>query len=215
MTENLKIPCPTKAEVKKYLEIWDSNENYCKPAEALQKLFTVYLSTNKHIEDILIKTYALNDAFGTSIYWPVDVAENILAMKINDDLSEGNKSVIGKIAKKNGKEKFEFKSKNGKTIKKEFYSFATKYASFHQPDKYPLFDSNVERALNYFKNSCPAKFTFNNGNLKIYKEFVSIVREFKESFDLSNSPFRDIDKYLYLVGKEIKEKTDEAKKKKP
>lgn len=202
MSESLEIPCPTKSEVKKYLKIWDGDKSYHKPAEALQKLFTECLATNKHIEDILIKTHALNDAYRAGIFWPVDVAENILDMNIDSGLCKGDKSVVEKIAKKNGKEKFKFKSKNGKIIKREFYSFATKYAGFHQPNKYPIFDSNVERALTYFKNSCQAKFTFDNEDLTKYNKFVDIVENFKEVFGL-NSSFRDIDKYLYLVGREL------------
>lgn len=198
-SENLRIPCPTESEVRKYIKIWDNDENYRKPAEALQKLFTEYLPTNKHIEDILIKTHALNDAYGTNVFWPVAVAENILAMKIDDDLSEGEISVIEKIAKKNGKEKFEFQGKNGKKIKREFYSFATKYASFHQPEIYPLFDSNVKTALIYFKKHCGFEF---NGDLRKYENFVCIIENFKKNFSL-NFSFRDIDKYLYRVGREL------------
>jgi len=189
------------ASIKIYLKIWDSNENYRKPAEALQKLFTECLPMNKDIEDILIKIHALNDAYGAGIFWPVDVAKNILDMGIDSDLSKGDIGVIEKIAKKDGKGKFEFQGKNGKIIKRKFYSFATKYASFHQPDKYPIFDSNVKTALIYFKKNCE-KFAFDDEDLTKYNKFVGIIKNFKEVF-CSISSFRDIDKYLYLVGREL------------
>ena len=156
---------------------------------------------NTDIEDVLIKIYALNDAYGTSIFWPVDVAKNILDMEIDDCLSKEGISVIEKIAKKNGEEKFEFQGKNGETIKREFYSFATKYASFHQPEKYPLFDSNVKRALIYFKTNCSKEFILNN-NFREYKDFRSTIENFQKVFGLQKS-FRNIDKYLYLVGREL------------
>src|SRR3989344_5843819 len=115
MLKNLKIPCPTELEVNKYIDIWNNTENLYKPEKALMKLFNHY-RMNTDIEDVLIKIYALNDAYGTSIFWPIDVAKNILDMEIDDCLSKEGISVIEKIAKKNGEEKFEFQGKNGETI---------------------------------------------------------------------------------------------------
>ncbi|HEY4508462.1 MAG TPA: hypothetical protein VJJ55_02285 [Candidatus Paceibacterota bacterium] len=193
-------PCPTKSEVKRYLDIWNNNEKFHVPEKALTKLFKDY-PTNTDLEVVLIKMYALNDAYRTSVYWPIDVAKNILEMPIDGDLSKGSHSAVTNIARKKGKQKFEFHT-NGRTIKREFYSFATKYCSFHEPDKYPLFDSNVKRALIYFKQNCE-NFIFNNADLTEYNKFVGIIQKFQETFDLQDVSFRDIDKYLYLVGREL------------
>ena len=49
----------------------------------------------------------------------------------------------------------------------------------------------------------PTNFTFNNADLRVYEKFVGIIQKFQETFDLQDFPFRDIDKYLYLVGREL------------
>jgi hypothetical protein len=203
MEKNLKIPCPTKSEMKKYLAVWDKVENFYKPKKAMTKLFNHY-RTNMDIDDILIKIYTLNAAYSASIFWPIDVAKNILDMKIDNDLRAGDLAVVDKIRTGHG-----VRNRQGAEI--NFYSFATKYCSFHNPDKYPLFDSNVKRALIYFKEHCTEQFTFNNTDLGVYKAFVDIIRKFQETFYLQDSALRDIDKYLYLIGRELNGNLSENK----
>ena len=193
-SENSEIHCPDEDEVRKYLKIWDDDENYRKPAEALQKLFAEYLPANKHISDILIKTYALNDAYRTNLRGRqiVTVAKHIKTRNIDVDLLAGKSAVVDEI-----------RTGHGVTTKKDteinFYVFATKYCSFHNSDKYPIFDSNVETALIHFKRHCGFEF---NGDLRKYEDFVCVIENFKKNFGLDFT-FRDIDKYLYLVGRKL------------
>jgi len=193
MLKNLKIPRPTELEVKKYLNLWNSNKNFYIPENALEELFKGRFS-NEDINDVLVKVYALNDAYRTNIRWQVTIAEHIVRQKIDNGLDGVDLAVVDKIRKGHS-----IRNRYGTEI--NFYSFATKYCSFHRPDKYPLFDSNVKTALIYFKKNCE-KFTFNDEDLTKYNKFVDIIQNFKEVFDLPSS-FRDIDKYLYLVGREL------------
>ena len=205
MSKNLKIPCPTKLEVNKYLAIWNGAENLHKTEEALKKLFDGCNTNNKDTDDVLIKVYALNNAFGVFMLSQVRMAKHITNQNIDENLRAGDLAVVDKIRKGHS-----IRNRYGTEI--NFYSFATKYCSFHQPKKYPLFDSNVKTALIYFKKNCE-KFAFGDEDLTKYNKFVGIIREFQKVFDIQDYSFRDIDKYLYLVGKKIKEKRDEAKKK--
>jgi len=195
------IPCPSKREVEEHLKTWNKNEKFHVPERALINLFEKY-PKNESLEEILIKIYALNDAYRAGVYWPIDIAKNILEMQIDDDLSRGEHNVVTKIARRKGKERFVFHTNNGTIIRKELYSFATKYCSFHEPDKYPLFDLNVRNALIYFKQNCE-NFIFNNTDLTKYNKFFGIVQKFQETFQLQDFSFRDIDKYLYLAGRKL------------
>ena len=195
MSKNLKIPCPQKSEVNKYLAIWNGVENLHKPEEALRKLFEGCHANNKDKKDVLIKVYALNNAYGVYMLSQVRMAKHIANQNIDENLRVGDLAIVDKIRTGHG-----VLTKKGTEI--NFYSFATKYCSFHNSDKYPLFDSNVERALRYFKRHCP-EFTFNNTELRIYEAFIGIIRKLQETFDLQGFSLRDIDKYLYLVGREL------------
>jgi|SRR3989344_2043989 len=188
-------PCPTKSEVEKYLDIWNDVENLHKTEEALRNLFKGCHANNKDGSDVLVKVYALNNAFNVFMLSQVRMAKHITNENIDDGLRLGDLAIIDKIRSGHG-----IRNRHGTEI--NFYSFATKYCSFHKPDKYPLFDSNVRRALIYFKQNCE-NFTFNNADLRVYEKFVGIIQKFQETFDLQDFPFRDIDKYLYLVGREL------------
>ena len=201
MSNDLKIPCPTKFEVKKYLAIWDKEPNFYKPEAALIRLFKDY-RPNRNISTILDKVYALNDAFGTAIFWQIPIAEHIEKQEIDEGLYAGDLSVVDNIKVGHG-----IKTSGGR--ERKFYSFATKYCSFHNLEKYPMFDSNVKRALICFKKNCK-RFTFNNEDLIKYNKFVGIIENFNEVFDLSSS-FRDVDKYLYLVGRKLNPNSPENK----
>lgn len=53
--------CPTTEEVKKYLKLWDSLENYVMQEDALDKLFFETYPYNSSISEILVKASTLND----------------------------------------------------------------------------------------------------------------------------------------------------------
>jgi len=195
----IKIPCPTNSEIDKYLDIWNGDEKFYKPEKALIKLFNGCHANNKDKDDVLIKVYALNDSYDTFVLNQVRMAQHIANQNIDENLRADNLglAIVDKIRKGHS-----IRNRYGTEI--NFYSFATKYCSFHKPDKYPLFDSNVERALKYFKKRhCSKLFTFNNTDLRVYEAFVGIIRKFQEIFGLQRFSLRDIDKYLYLVGREL------------
>lgn len=117
---------PSEAEVKKYLNKWDSLENYVLQESALDKLFFNTYPNNKDINDILIKAAALNDFYSTNIFSIFPVAKHILNLNIDERLKNKDISLVNDIAKV---------EINGKV--KNFYSFATKYCSHHYPLDYP------------------------------------------------------------------------------
>lgn len=86
-------------------------------------------------------------------------------------------------------------------VKKNFYSFATKYCSHHKPEEYPIYDSYVEKMLMYFQKT--DKFAkFKKADLKNYAKFKSILIEFKKFYDINEYTLKEIDKYIWQLGKE-------------
>lgn len=186
----INIPTPSKNDVEKYLKKWDSLENYVLQESALDKLFFYTYPNNTDINDILIKASALNDFYSTNIFSIFSVAKHILNLDIDNRLKNGDETLVDDIATVNI---------NGKDIK--FYSFATKYCSHHLPTIFPIYDRYVERILLYFKKK--DKFSqFNKSDLKNYKIFKRVLIDFKKFYNIDEYNLKDIDRYLWQLGKE-------------
>ncbi len=189
MKNKINIPKPSAEEVEKYLKLWDSKENYVLQEKALNKLFLNTYPNNTNIEDILIKASALNDFYSTNIFAIFPVAKHILNLKIDNRLKNKDETLVNDIANV---------SINGTT--KNFYSFSTKYCSHHDPTNFPIYDSYVEKILLYFKEKDNfANFT--KTDLKDYQKFKSILIEFKKFYNIDSFNLKDIDRYIWQLGK--------------
>lgn len=181
---------PSEAEVKKYLNKWDSLENYVLQESALDKLFFNTYPNNKDINDILIKAAALNDFYSTNIFSIFPVAKHILNLNIDERLKNKDTSLVNDIAKV---------EINGKV--KNFYSFATKYCSHHYPLDYPIYDSYVEKVL-ILLNKRDGFSKFKKEDLKDYTKFKRVVIDFRLLYNLNQFSLKDIDRYIWQLGKE-------------
>ena len=195
---------PSVNEVEKYLNRWDRLANYVEQERALDKLFLVLCNKNIDQYEILLKCSTLNDFYSTNIYDIYSVALHILFIKDLDyRLAKGDLSLVEEIAHvKVGRDQ----------VERTFYSFATKYCSHHQPSKYAIYDNYVEKVLIFFKNRdhfCD----FKNKDLKDYPKFISVIKQFMAYYKLSKFTLKEIDKYLWQLGKEYYNKTQKKKKK--
>lgn len=188
--KNIIIPTPCKKEVQKYLDLWDSLENYVLQENSLYKLFNKTYPKNTDIDDILIKASSLNDFYSTNIFSIFPVAKHILELDIDERLKNGDTSLVNDIA-----------DVTISGVKKHFYSFATKYCSHHNSDAFPIYDDFVKKVLLYFKSK--DKFdVFTADDLKDYSKFKNILISFKKYYDIDNYSLKDIDRYLWQLGKE-------------
>lgn len=184
----IPIPKPSVEEVEKYLKQWDSLENYVNQENSLDKLFFDLIPEIKFIEDILIKCSTLNDFYSTNIFSIFPIAKHILQLDIDERLKSGDLTLIEDIADKN-------------VMGRRNYSFASKYCSHHNPDQFPIYDSYVSKVLMHFKRVDKfAKFTSND--LQDYIRFRVILNEFKVYYSLEQYSLKELDKYLWLLGKE-------------
>lgn len=193
-TVKITVPEPSSEQVEHYLRAWDALENYHLQEDALDKLFFTLCPENKEMSDILLKVAALNDFYSTHIFSVYPVAKHILSLgireRLDDQLKSGDVSLVSKI---------QDMTING--VHKNFYSFATKYCSHHQPLLYPIYDSYVEKVLCYFRNS--DKFaSFKTPELKDYAKFKGTLIDFRSFYGLDQYSLKEIDKYLWQLGKE-------------
>ena len=184
------IPQPTKTEVEKYLNKWKSLENYVLQEKSLDKLFFYTYPNNNDIAEILVKCSSLNDFYSTNIFSIFPVAKHILDLNIDERLRSGDAELVNDIAKISigGKER-------------TFYSFATKYCSHHFPNDFPIYDSFVEKVLLHFKKA-DGFVEFSKDDLKTYKKFKEILFLFKKHYGIDEYSLKDIDRYLWLLGKD-------------
>ena len=185
------VPRPAESQLLYYLNAWDDLENYRLQESALDKLFFETYPENTDIDDVLIKASSLNDFYSTNIFSIFTVAKHIVSLDIDERIIGGDEHLVDEIAK--------VKMENGTT--KNFYSFATKYCSHHKPLDYPIYDSYVDKVLKYFRDT-DGFYSFSNDDLKNYGAFKSILLHFQEFYCLTAYTLKDIDKYIWQLGKD-------------
>ena len=76
-----------------------------------------------------------------------------------------------------------------------------KNCSHHNSLNYPIYDSYVDVVLRYFRN-CDRFSEFQNGDLRDYIKLKSILIDFRAFYDLEKFDLKQIDQYIWLLGKE-------------
>lgn len=185
----INIPTPSESELKTYINSWNSLENYVLQEKSLDKLFFNLIPKNKDIQDILIKASALNDFYSTNIFSIFPVAKHILELNIDNRILKGDVLLVQDIAN------IEISGKH-----KYFYSFASKYCSHHNPNDFPIYDRNVENVLMYFSKR-DGFSKIKKKDLKDYNYFKNTIIKFSEYYKLHNYHFKDLDRYLWQLGK--------------
>ena len=190
-TINKNVPKPTPDQVEYYLQTWNTLENYHLQEEALNKLFYSLCPKNNDISDILLKVAALNDFYSTNIFSVYPVAKHILSLDIDERLKAGDVTLIGEIQKV-----------MINSVERNFYSFATKYCSHHNPLDFPIYDSYVVKVLSFFRDR-DGFAVFKAEDLKNYEKFKRVLIDFRGFYRLDKYNLKEIDKYLWQLGKEF------------
>ena len=185
-----QVPDPSPDQVEHYLQAWDALENYHLQEDALDKLFFTLCPKNSDLSDILLKVAVLNDFYSTNIFSVYPVAKHILSLNIDARLKAGDVTLVSDIQKV---------TING--VEKNFYSFATKYCSHHNPLGYPIYDSYVEKVLCYYRDQ-DGFAQFKREDLKDYVSFKGAQVDFRTFYGLGRYDLKQIDKYIWQLGKE-------------
>lgn len=186
----MELQNPTKQLIKNYVGKFEQQN--AKSENAIRLLFEKF-PENKDFENVLLKSIVINSLYSTRLLAQaiVPVAEHILALNVDQAIQRGDSSIVDKIAR----------VKISDSEQRNNYSFATKYCSFHNLHKYPIYDSFVHRLLMaYKKQSRFAHFT--GSELRDYPKFKGILHKFKDFYGLTDIGFRELDMFLWGYGKE-------------
>ena len=84
---------------------------------------------------------------------------------------------------------------------RNYFSFATKYCSWHKPESYPVYDANVERYFGRLQKQSDFAGDFNvNADHWKYPEFRGAMTAFRKRYGLDSFTFKEIDKFVWLYG---------------
>lgn len=162
---------------------------------ALEKLFRKTYPDNTKKSEIHIKVSALNTLYSTQLRGrSYPVTNHIYSLDIDDRLRSGDISVVDDI----------IRTPIGDNKLYRCYSFATKFCSFHNPEAFPIYDSYVDSIIKYLqkKDGFAGDKTLNNRD---YQSFVRSIRSFQNFYKLGSYSIKDIDKYLWSLGYELKQ----------
>lgn len=148
---------------------------------------------NKSLSSTLAKVCLINTIYGTNVLAAFKMAKHIQGLKINSMLQSGNPELVPLIAK--------LEIVPGKV--RNFYSFATKYCNWHQPDKFPIYDSIVETVLWDFNKHFGFENDFKKADFRHYPKFKALVDDFRRCFGLEMYTYKQIDMALWQYGKVI------------
>lgn len=157
------------------------------PDSAVESVFSSF-PKNDNPGHVLAKVAVLNSIYFTNIFALRDVALSIVRAKVDPQLDRGSPDVLLALAEQAiaGKARINF-------------SFATKYAHWHYPDVYPIYDKFVrEQLLAYCRKDKFAQF--NAADLRT-PQFMSVFAAFREFYGLRDCSLREIDKWLWRQGK--------------
>ena len=136
------------------------------------------------------KVAALNGFYSTNIFSLYPVARHILALHIDERLYAGDLTLVNEI------KQIELKGKA-----RQLYSFASKYCSHHNPTCYPIYDSYIHQILVYFRRQ--DRFAqFHTNDLKNYLRFHEILLSFRHFYGLDLFTLKQLDQYLWQLGKQ-------------
>lgn len=157
----------------------------------LQELIATY-SQNTRIEHVLTKVVTINALYHARVL-DVDLhplAVHILAIEgLDARLKRGDPEAADAIWKSHG-------------TRRHYFSFATKFCSWHNQAAYAIYDMNMWEALRSYRSK-ESGFDFKDSECKDYACFHAIVKRFVAAYDLERYSLKDIDKFLWLVGYDL------------
>jgi hypothetical protein len=183
------LPDP-KSTIAATIRAFDEDEE-TKLTESTLTTFLEAFPENRKVEHVQLKVIAINTLYRARMLNKdyQCMSEHIASLKIDDSLREGDPTVVALIW-------------DCKKATKRWYSFATKYCSWHNQEAYSLYDGNVEAALLAYMERGDG-LTFHKDDIYGYPRLVGIVKEFRKVYDLDDYSLKKIDKFLWKIGKDI------------
>ena len=170
---------PSVEDAEWFISTWREEGKFSAPVDAMFKISQQY-PNNNNIEEVLIKCAVIDNFSSTNVFDLYSMADHIVSMHIDEKLMKGDYSVVEDIAKGD--------------LKRTFYSFASKYCHYHNPEKFAIYDSYVAKVLCFYLNK-------KENELREYGSFMDALTVFCQRYGLDNYKYDDLDKYLWRLGR--------------
>ena len=175
---------PSKKDAEWFIANWKDEGKFSAPVKVMFNLCKTY-PKNDNLEEVLLKCATINAFSSTNVLDLYSMAKHIVDMHIDEKLNSNNYSIIKDLSEV---------IIGGKSRK--FYSFATKYCHYHNPEFFPIYDSYVAKVLCSFPEFKIIKIK----ELREYQTFVDTLNEFRHYYGL-NLTYINLDKYLWRLGR--------------
>ncbi|HWX54916.1 MAG TPA: hypothetical protein VN176_10045 [Verrucomicrobiae bacterium] len=177
------------------------NSEYRVIEEALGQLLRAF-PHNAENSHVLLKVVAVNNLYGAGIpkKYVDTVARHITGLHIDAALAEGKSAVVDDII-------------NCGVLKEKYFSFGSKFCSWHNPTAYPLYDRYVDECLWSYKKQ--DHFTTYRRGSYSYQQFVKVVTAFRTFYGLTSVTFKQLDKFLWSLGGLLIAEKDKRKAARP
>lgn len=173
-------------DAKEALKAYDKMESYRIQEDILQRLVKEY-PDHKNKAAVEVKVKLLNLLYSTYILATNRMTAHILGInEIDARLKKGDKSLVEEIANiQIGGKKY------------NFYSFATKYCAYHNPEAFPIYDNIVSKVLTMLNKGKESDSAYEK-KLRNYAEYTQIYDTFMKDYGLWRYlTYRQVDAYLW------------------
>jgi hypothetical protein len=177
----------TKQLIEFCANSFGSHPRYSISDNALSKVIKSF-PKNDELESAIIKVTIIKTLYATTLYDVFKMANHIHGITNIDALIlEGNPQAVERIRKGHGI----VTTKSLKEI--DFYSFSTKYCSFHNQMDYPIYDNLVANII--------VKEFGSKRDLKNYAEYKNEIIRFRRETGIETESFKQIDMGLWVYSK--------------
>ena len=149
---------------------------------------------NTSLRDVFEKVVLVNSIYGTNIYNPFKMAEHAHLLSVDSKIRRGDISVVDDLRRGHG-----LLRQNG--TEWDFYSFATKYSSWHSPELFPIYDGLVKRLLPKLNRTFRFHARFTQGDLDDYSTLKAVIDSLSDFTRLQHLRYKKIDKGLWIYAK--------------
>jgi len=178
-------------------EVFDKSE-YHAADEAIEAIIHLFPKNNT-LEKVKVKVKIINTFYKTNVLAVDKLAEHITSIKgIDERIQKGDMSVVDAIRTGHG-------IGNSNSNDRNFYSFATKYCSFHNKEEYPIYDNLVKRLLydinkkhKWFENEKNKNLT--HDKLKEYENYKLLIDKLMKHYGITTT-YKEVDKGLWIIAK--------------
>jgi hypothetical protein len=180
-----------KSGIDNYVRKFSEDKETERTESTVKELIAAF-PKNERIEHVLTKVVTINSLYHARV---LDVDLHPLALHIHgienldDKLDEGSLTVVDDIWRSEG-------------TRQQYFSFATKFCNWHNPDAYAIYDTYMWEALCAYRKA-KSGFVFKDNECKNYACFHAVVTRFQSAYDLGDCSRKKIDKFLWILGYEL------------